>query len=78
MAIALRDVLFMLTKTLNEPDYNVVFHNAPTSDKLREHYQWWIEVIPRISVLGGFELGSGIYVNTVEPVVAAKTLADAI
>lgn len=78
MAIALRDVLFMLTKTLNEPDYNVVFHNAPTSDKLRENYQWWIEVIPRISVLGGFELGSGIYVNTVEPVVAAKTLADAI
>jgi UDPglucose--hexose-1-phosphate uridylyltransferase len=33
-----------------------------------------IEVVPRLSVLAGLELGAGIYVNTVAPEEAAETL----
>ena len=33
-----------------------------------------LEVVPRLSVLAGLELGAGIYVNTVAPEDAAETL----
>jgi UDPglucose--hexose-1-phosphate uridylyltransferase len=36
-----------------------------------------LEVVPRLSVLAGLELGAGIYVNTVAPEDAAETLRDA-
>ena len=36
-----------------------------------------IELVPRLSVLAGVELGAGIYVNTVAPEEAAAALRDA-
>jgi UDPglucose--hexose-1-phosphate uridylyltransferase len=37
-----------------------------------------IEIVPRLSVLAGVELGAGIYVNTVAPEDAAVFLRDAV
>jgi len=74
-AIILRDVLAALAKSIDAPNYNVVLHNPPARDP-ESSFMWWIEVIPRISVLGGFELGSGIFVNTVDPAVAAAILRE--
>jgi len=28
---------------------------------------WYVRIIPRVKILGGFELGTGIYVNTQDP-----------
>jgi hypothetical protein len=42
---------------------------------------WWhedhLELVPRLSVLAGVELGAGIYVNTVAPEDAAAALRGA-
>jgi UDPglucose--hexose-1-phosphate uridylyltransferase len=39
---------------------------------------WWhIELLPRLTVLAGIELGAGIYVNTVAPEEAAAQLRSA-
>jgi UDPglucose--hexose-1-phosphate uridylyltransferase len=39
---------------------------------------WWhLELVPRLSVLAGLELGAGIYVNTVAPEEAATRLRGA-
>ena len=38
---------------------------------------WHIEVLPRLSVFAGIELGAGIYVNTLAPEDAARALRDA-
>lgn len=38
---------------------------------------WHIEVLPRLTVLAGIELGAGIYVNTVVPENAARELREA-
>lgn len=35
---------------------------------------WHLELVPRLSVFAGIELGSGIYVNTLEPKAAAARL----
>ena len=37
--------------------------------------EWWhLELLPRLTVLAGLELGAGIYVNTIPPEVAAERL----
>jgi UDPglucose--hexose-1-phosphate uridylyltransferase len=40
--------------------------------------QWHIEVLPRLTVFAGIELGAGIYVNTLAPEEAARALRDAL
>ena len=37
---------------------------------------WHIEVLPRLTVFAGVELGAGIYVNTLAPEEAARALRD--
>ena len=41
---------------------------------LHDVEHWHVEVVPRLNVLGGTELGAGIYVNEVAPEQAAATL----
>ena len=56
--------------------YNVVIHSAPPGVTAREMH-WHVEVIPRTSVIAGFELGSGVYANAVAPEQAARVLREA-
>ena len=42
------------------------------------HGEWWhLELLPRLTVLAGIELGAGFYVVTVPPEEAAETLRNA-
>jgi UDPglucose--hexose-1-phosphate uridylyltransferase len=47
---------------------NVWLHDGP---------HWHLEVVPRLNVLAGLELGAGIYVNTLDPDEAAERLRSA-
>jgi UDPglucose--hexose-1-phosphate uridylyltransferase len=38
--------------------------------------RWHVEVVPRLTVLAGIELGAGIYVNTLAPEEATKQLRE--
>jgi UDPglucose--hexose-1-phosphate uridylyltransferase len=38
---------------------------------------WHIEVLPRLTILAGLELGAGVYLNALAPETAAKALRDA-
>ncbi len=40
-------------------------------------YHWHLEICPRTSIPTGFELGSGLFVNTISPEAAAERLRDA-
>jgi len=50
---------------------------VPLNEWLHDRRHWHIEVLPRLSVLAGLELGAGIYVNTLPPEEAARRLRDA-
>jgi len=52
---ALQDALTRLRALLGEVAYNVVVHTAPRGDPRPFH--WWVDIVPRVSVYGGFELG---------------------
>jgi UDPglucose--hexose-1-phosphate uridylyltransferase len=74
IADALRDVLAAIAVALDDPPYNVVVHTAPVAD--HGPYHWWVEVAPRVSVVAGFEMGTGVRVNTVPPERAAEILRE--
>jgi UDPglucose--hexose-1-phosphate uridylyltransferase len=51
---------------LNDPDFNFVINSAPLDGGTR-YYHWYISVIPRVTKTAGFELGSGMFINTSLP-----------
>jgi UDPglucose--hexose-1-phosphate uridylyltransferase len=73
----LRRVLAAVAVDLGEPPYNVVVHSAPTAGATRWS-RWYVEVIPRVSFIAGFELGTGIFVNSASPESVAVRLRDAV
>ena len=50
---------------------------VPVNAWLHDRGHWHIEVLPRLTVLAGMELGAGIYVNAVAPETAAAALREA-
>lgn len=72
---ALQNSLRKIRKNLHDPDYNFFIHTASVKDKkTHAQYHWHIEIIPKISQKAGFELGTGIEINSVDPDDAAKLL----
>jgi len=76
VALAVRDILRSLGDLLDDPPYNVVVNESPTSDAAPSH--WWVRILPRIAVAAGFELGSGVLVETVDPTLAAAAVREAL
>jgi UDPglucose--hexose-1-phosphate uridylyltransferase len=67
LASVLRLTLLKLYQGLNNPDYNLVIDSAPLGEEHTDFYQWHIRIIPRITEAAGFEIGSGIFINTSLP-----------
>ena len=76
LAQVLRDTLGRLAITLNRPSYNFAIHTAPAAEHNVRAYHWHMEIYPRVTTPGGFELGSDIYINTVAPEEAAACLRE--
>lgn len=66
-----------IDSALERPAYNCVIHNAPLQEGESEHYHWHIEIIPKLTKVAGFEVGSGFYINPTPPEEAAKFLREA-
>lgn len=72
---ALQKALMKIKVKLNDPDYNFFIHTAPILNKKKyKHYHWHIEILPKISISAGFELGTGMEITVVDPDEAAKIL----
>lgn len=72
---ALRSLLGRLRETLGDVAYNVVFHTAPHGHE--SLYHWHVHVLPKLTTRAGFELGTGVLVNIVQPERAAAELNGA-
>jgi UDPglucose--hexose-1-phosphate uridylyltransferase len=74
LAAVMKQTLAKLAKGLNNPDYNYMIFSSPCHERELEYYHWYILIVPRVASTAGFELGSGIYINTVIPEHAAEYL----
>ncbi|MBI2021201.1 HIT domain-containing protein [Candidatus Giovannonibacteria bacterium] len=74
LAHAMQTIFYRIFKKLKNPDYNFFIHTLPPKDKNGGHYHWHIEVLPRLTIWGGLELGAGIEVVKFSPEEASKFL----
>lgn len=76
LAPVLRRTLRTLYDRLGDPDFNYIIHSAPTEDENKDYYLWHIQILPRLTTIAGFELGSGIYVSTMQPEDSAAVIRE--
>jgi len=76
MAGVLKEVLGKLYLKLKDPDYNLMIRTAPIKDALEDYYHWYIQILPRLTTPAGFELGSGVFINTSLPEDTAKFITS--
>jgi UDPglucose--hexose-1-phosphate uridylyltransferase len=72
----LRKVLAKLYIGLQDPDFNYTIRSAPAENRGVMYYHWYLSIIPRLTRVAGFELGSGMFINTVRPEDAAGYLRN--
>lgn len=80
---AMHQVFGRLYTGLSDPPYNYFIHSAPCDDKgfvcdtaTFRHFRWHLEIMPRLSTWGGFELATGLEITTALPEESAKFLRE--
>ncbi|MCL6612862.1 MAG: galactose-1-phosphate uridylyltransferase [Peptococcaceae bacterium] len=76
LASALRAVLRKMSVMIKNIPYNMVLHTAPVNCPEDRHYHWHLKILPRLTVMAGFELGTGYYINPTPPELAAHALRE--
>jgi UDPglucose--hexose-1-phosphate uridylyltransferase len=72
MGRAIRDAIGHLEAAIGDVAYNIGFHTAP-----HEHsgeYHWHVHVWPNLVTQAGFERGTGVMINVMDPERAAEML----
>jgi UDPglucose--hexose-1-phosphate uridylyltransferase len=72
LAGALRELLRRFAGVAgSHAPYNLVLHSAPSEV---DDFHWHLHLFPRLTTYGGFELGTGVVINVVDPDRAAAAL----
>ncbi len=70
-----------LDGVLGGVQYNYFLHSIPHNEDCESchaSFHWHLEIVPRTSIPTGFELGSGLFVNTISPEQAAERLRNTV
>jgi len=78
LAKVIRATFRMLGRALGQFPYNYVLHSAPAWEEDRRFYLWHLEILPRLTTIAGFEMGSRIFINTASPEETAAFLRQLI
>lgn len=76
-ALSTRRAIKMLYAGLGEVPFNYVIFTLPIEEESAPWFSWHIQIVPRLTTPAGFELGSGMYINTALPEQTAAFLRDA-
>ncbi|MBS2039265.1 galactose-1-phosphate uridylyltransferase [bacterium] len=67
LAGVLKQVLARLYLALKDPDYNLIVHSANPPGPGSHFFHWYLSIVPRLSRMAGFELGTGMYIRSSPP-----------
>ncbi len=79
----LQTALRALNRVLTHLPFNLLVHTSPSGHALSAfdhpipvatYAHWYMEILPRLGVIAGFEVGTGCYINAVPPEEAASLL----
>jgi len=75
-AAVLRETLARFYHGLGDPDYNLIFRTASRDYGSVPFAHWYAALIPRVTTPAGFEVGTGMYINTHLPEDDARYLRE--
>ncbi|MDI6852197.1 MAG: galactose-1-phosphate uridylyltransferase [Deltaproteobacteria bacterium] len=70
------ETLKRLEKSLGKAPYNFILHTAPIREPEIPYYHWHFEIMPKLTLMAGFEWGSGFFINPTPPEDAAQYLKE--
>ncbi|HEY9070878.1 MAG TPA: galactose-1-phosphate uridylyltransferase [Candidatus Ozemobacteraceae bacterium] len=73
----LQAVLGKIYAALDNPAFNFVVRSLAVKDAKAGYFHWYISIIPRVGKAAGFELGTGMYINSSHPEASAALLREA-
>lgn len=76
LASILKETIAKLKKIFPNMAYNFIIHSTPIDGEEKEGYHWHIEFMPKLTRVAGFEWGTGFYVVSTPPELAAKYLKE--
>ncbi|MBI2095110.1 MAG: DUF4931 domain-containing protein [Candidatus Omnitrophica bacterium] len=76
LAVTVKTTFLKIKKALNDPPFNFMIHTLPPHVKEEHSFHWHLEIIPHLTEVSGFELGTGFYLNVTPPELAAETLRN--
>ncbi len=77
LAGAMKEILLRLKVCLSDPSYNFYLHCSSTyAPRASRSFHWHMEIIPKLTPGSGFEWGTGFYIATTEPSLAAGYLRE--
>ncbi len=74
LAPLLKVFLSRLSQKLEDPPYNLFLHTAPLRASLLPYFHWHLEIIPKLTIIAGWEMATGTYINVSRPEEAAGYL----
>ena len=78
LAVILKETIARVKKVFANPAYNFIVHSSPINgDSGVEGYHWHLELMPKLTRVAGFEWGTGFYLVSTPPELAAKYLREA-
>ncbi|GAB4853332.1 hypothetical protein Ancab_017511 [Ancistrocladus abbreviatus] len=74
----LRLTLRKMSAQLNNPPYNFMIHTSPLyiDESWLPCSHWFLQIVPQLTVVGGFEVGTGCYINSVFPEDVAEVMRE--
>jgi len=81
LGFLLREILRCFGEELGAFEYNYLIQSVPLDGNgsvTTERYHWHAQVIPKLTMLAGFEAATGMYINPVTPETSAKTLRSVV
>lgn len=70
----LGDVLKLVARRLDDCDYNYIIQTLCPAEAEVSYFHWYLALVPRVTRMAGFELGTGMYINTSSPETSAAYL----
>lgn len=76
LAYTLQTTLAKLYHGLDDPDYNLVIRSLSPFRSRSEYIHWYMSIVPNVINSTGFQLGTGMHVNTAIPEDVAEFLRN--
>ena len=77
-ARCLKLMLDFFYSELDNPAFNYYIHNSPTLIDTSRYFHWHLELLPKLTIKAGFEMGTGININITTPESTAEYIKEKI